>query len=37
MQPDKFSQLNETKVDLKPEGNKLDGKFYILEQKSDTM
>jgi hypothetical protein len=37
MQGKKESQLNETRVDLKGESTKLDGKYYLLEQKSDTL
>ena len=30
-------KLNETQISLKVEGTKLDGKYYLFEQKSDTL
>lgn len=30
-------KLNETQISLKTEGNKLDGKYYLFEQKSDAL
>ncbi len=34
---EKKYQLNESKIDLKPDDTKLDGKFYLLEQKPDML
>ncbi len=34
---DKSATLNETRIDLKGDGSKLDGKYYLLEQKPDSL